>query len=346
MVLVFQKERKRLLMMVPLVVLVVTFWLFDKWRVGNLKEASAYVSTTSIMNKDMVAIFFRNLTMRYTHTVLFIGLFFFPFLIATTISFVKKIKIRDLIFIAPLFALFTWWLRTWFFSFPVGNVFYDCGIGPPLLLDTFILDQNHSHSASGLFAMIINVFGLLGALLLNFCIPAGIIQLVGRFRKKEPVNFVILFLFCFAVIYLLMLSYTDSFFDRYILPPLFAAAILISKADLQNKLFKGFVLIYMSVTVLFSTLATKDYFTWNQTRYDLIAETVKTGVDPLNINGGIEYIAYKYYASPWWGFWTGDITTYYITCGKLRNYSKAGAKAYHRLVPFKMDTIYLYKRWY
>ena len=183
-----------------------------------------------------------------------------------------------------------------------GNIIIESGIGPLTLHDTLIMQANHVPVLSSGFWFAITVFSLLGGTLL---VIAGGIFALRTFRtlwsnELDSNHATSLFLILSALLYLLPLIIA-GLFDRYLLPPipLLAAAFVnlttkearptaLSK---EGRLFSVVSVILLGLLFVYAIGGTRDYLTWNRTRWAMIDDFMRSEhVTVEEIDGGFEFM--------------------------------------------------------
>jgi 4-amino-4-deoxy-L-arabinose transferase-like glycosyltransferase len=346
--LVAEKKRRRQawLFLIPVLISVVTYFVFEKWVVNHLPPGSSYQSAGAV-TKDHMALFltfFENLIPRFSNSMLYIGLFLCPLSVMAALNQVRTRSWGQVLLILIPSAIVAFFALSRIGRFPVGNCFYNCGLGVRSVYDVTVLEINTTHAFSNAFEPLVKFLAAVGAIGLSICVVSGIATTVGRFRKKEPVNKLKLFLVFFSIIYFLILCVSSCFFDRYSLP-LVASALLLC-AGYIKEVRPAIVTIGIFVVAMaaFTFTATRDYFVWNRSRWELINTSIERGTESSQINGGFEYVAFTFYDKPWWGLWIGPDARYKVSCGPLPNHELVKGIGYQRYIPYQKDSLFLYRK--
>lgn len=161
-----------------------------------------------------------------------------------------------------------------------GNIFYNFGLGPPLLYDWHVLGMDFPLRLPGLLMAGLGIWAeLLGLLLL--------LLMVVRIRSHSRLSPFFTFLFILNAAYLLLLG-LYSYHDRYFLLPFASMLIwLLPERPLSFPLRTNLILI--TVTACFSITTTHDYLAWNRSVHQLAGRWAQQGVAPVNIDGGVAY---------------------------------------------------------
>jgi hypothetical protein len=326
---------------IPLMVCIPVFYWFCEWSAGFRPPNSSFV--TSAKGIDPYMLFSKGLD-RFTELFFTIGLFLFPFLLATFIRIAREIKLKDTLWMMVPFLVMLWAVSKGRFSFPNGNIFFASGLGPETLYDTLLLGINKNHVSSKAIEIAVYCLSRAGLLFLMINLSYYTIRFFQNGILKRPEYSFKLFILLLSACYFVLLTASESFFDRYLIPILAVASLFFVTWPEGKKVFKAIMVVYMVITGTFSLLATRDYFAWNKTRYALINEATKGGIPPQEINGGFEYLASQFYSSEWYAMWTSKESPYYICFGKIPGYEVAKYKPYKRSLTFEKDTLFLLKR--
>ncbi|MFC1591570.1 glycosyltransferase family 39 protein [Thermodesulfobacteriota bacterium] len=177
-----------------------------------------------------------------------------------------------------------------------GNVLYNFGLGPQLLVDVYRFDMFRAPALPLWCWFVVTFMGVLGAgsLLLLLAACAWRLAALLFARAEETVRgwgLMLLTAVCGYVVYLMFAPY---YFDRYILP-LFALLLPLLALRLygpvpMRRAGVWATAAFLALLGLFSTAATHDYLEWNRARWRAIRFLVdEVGADPCDVNGGIEY---------------------------------------------------------
>lgn len=337
--------RQAAMILLPVCLSVITYVAFENWIPGHLPEVSAYQSASNL-TKDLSGLFQRaseTFVHRFSQTLFYLGLFIGPFCVsAAYLSLKDRSWVQKLIVLVPALAV-VFFMIPQIMRFPIGNSFYNCGLGLQSLYDVTLLQTNKSHTYSTAFEFLVEFLGALGGISLSVLVIGGVQSFITRLLTKQKIHLFKVFLVLFALAYFLLVCISQSFFDRYTLP-LLLPVLLLCKVNISSKkpvaVIAGAYLFLMSC---FSVLATKDYFNWHEARVVLINKALKEGKPAEEINGGFEYVAETFYGGSWWSRWVGYTTPYKVTCGPLPHHRRVDYVAYRRYVPYQMDTIFLYQ---
>ena len=212
-----------------------------------------------------------------------------------------------------------------FDELPAGNVLNDFYIGPTTLTDVFILGVNNIHytlSEKILFA--IKSISIIGIVMFWFCLVEGFKVL---YKKGDScLQSFNLGVIMYCIIYVAFLLVANSFFERYLLPVLMSAFMLLNITS-RPKIGWGWRLVSSVVFcggfLCYTIFGFHDYLALNKARWaatDWLLNTKKVAAN--KIDGGYEFNGWHNYSeniqnydgSSWW--WAKDVD-YIITQGKL-----------------------------
>jgi 4-amino-4-deoxy-L-arabinose transferase-like glycosyltransferase len=319
------------------------------------------------------ALEFTKTSLKYTVFALpYLGFFIAPFLASIALSghcgrgrnqrrFVSYLSLIVIVtvLLAALYKLYK--------GIPeIGNTLTPTGLGPRLLRDTFILQQNFPVVP----ALTVLWFAGLG---LGLCGGAVVllyaVSCIERIIKQlwQPAYLYSLSLDLLAVAFII--SYTSillfiafgighPLFDRYLLlfiPPLLMI-ILVSEirsgfgsvARWRATASITLICIYAVVSVA----ATHDYLGWNRARWTAARMLLDDGVSPNRIDGGFEFNGWytykpRYYperslsSKSWW--WVVD-DEYVIASGPIKGYREIQRISFTRWLTWSDDAIVILHR--
>ena len=323
-------------------------FLFELWLKQH-DASSAYPFVFSSNGNYRGAVSFIdllfNVSKRWVHYVTILGFILSPLLIASMVHSLQNIKTSYYNFKSLLsLALFGIVLIS-FKNFPIGNYLYDCGFGPDTLYDSYIEGSHHATNSSTILFGVIRVITLLSSFQLMYLIVGFIITLILSIRQKTKSDHFLLVFFISLASYYLFYCYSSALFDRYIfigcIPLLF---ILINETS--NKIHKPTFMVLIFLLAIFSALSTRDYLSFNRSRWESISELKSNNITDSDINGGYEHEGYCFSDSlDWVAKWHNvHPHKYMIAHGNLKNYKPIRYKICQRFIPFKKDSIYVLER--
>ena len=284
-----------------------------------------------------------NLYVRLGLMMLYSGLFLFPVLISDY-KFIWKKLATSSIFSKIMMGIFMLLIIFVFHYFPCGNYLYNMGIGLETTIDVMTIGQNLNHGEFNILYMFLVAISVLGNVML-------IISLFNFKSKTINIKYLIfnspflIFVCSVMVLYLLLITISSSFFDRYSL--CFAVLCLITIIfRAKGKIaFPKTVLVVIVLYSLFSILCVKDYFNYNKTKTSLIEDLeLNQHVLPENINGGFEYMMWHSYSVDRISKWQDEYKPYLISFSPINKYHKVQYSSYQRYIPYKMDTIFVLQK--
>jgi len=262
-----------------------------------------------------------------------------------------------------------------------GNVLDSHGIGPLTLRDVELLALPHVQPLSKSFWFLVTVLSLLGAcgLIYRTCIALNALsssetagenttaekrppwwqRTISNWRSglnNQPEasarTLATFFLLC-GLIYLGPLT-VSGFFDRYLLPAfVFLAAFFLvtakSPAESLPRWQRLTAIIFVTAMTWYAVAGTRDYLTWNRTRWTALAELQRADIPPEKIDGGFEFNGWHLYnpnyhptekKSNWW-----VVDDEYLLCfDEMRGYDKIKEYTYSRWLPPSRGQILVLKR--
>jgi hypothetical protein len=154
-------------------------------------------------------------------------------------------------------------------------------------------------------------------------------------------------LFCLFLMlgYLLLLLVTESYFDRYHLPlivlVIIGTAILFRSFEIRT----GPAVFYLVFFVYASVAGTRDYFQYNDKRWQACVDLQKKGVPLKDINAGFEINCWAEGEDQWWSaFLSLESYAYLIQFQGAPGFQRLRDYPFRRYYPFRQDTLFVYQR--
>lgn len=266
-----------------------------------------------------------------------------------------------------------------------GNILDPRGIGPFTLQDTQLLGLPHVRPLPLSFWFIVTAFTLLGAGVLIFRATEVIRNLfwpdltasapiAGSASELRPAShwrsaiwkwrhifndptegtdrtIALFFLIC-SVIYLSPLVIC-GFFDRYLIPTLVfltSFAVITKMPGKSPRPWQyGIAILLIGGAACYSVAGTRDYLTWNRTRWTALHDLQQANVPPEKIDGGLEFNGWYFYhpnyrplpgQSDWWV--VDD--EYLLSFGEKQGYEKFKEYDYRRWLPPSQGSLFVLKR--
>ena len=265
-----------------------------------------------------------------------VGLFLLPLTISTLrkLAANRKFSAWWLLLLPGAYCVWSAWPM-----FPVGNVFFNLGLGPKLLKDAY-WDINADPKLSGIW--LISLKGMSAA-------GAGLLLLSLRQANKisERQRYLRTFSIGFCIFYLMFVGVSFFVIDRYLFVfvpfVIFVIGVTMERFTVPGK-------IGLAVFMLFSIAATHDYLAWNRARWQAIQTLERQGVRPEQMDGGFEFNG-NYMPSTastrdrnlksWW-FVRDD--EWVVSFGSLWGYDAVSVVPYQRWLPPGLDSITINRR--
>lgn len=240
-----------------------------------------------------------------------------------------------------------------------GNVFYDLGLGPPLLRDTYVLGLHHLPGAPRGFWLAVTVAAVIGTVpLVRSVLAVGLRAAAATTSGSGKLEPAMLCVWIVGVGYLVNTAITTSTpryasFDRYFIFALVPLMMVLAhgRSNPPGKedwpAFGAAILLTLAFGA-FSVGATHDYLAWNRARWNAGRDLLRQGVSSKHINGGFEF-------NGWYGYnpsrplesleslWThGD--EYLISFGPVNGYSEVRRYPYRRWMPWGQGRVVVLRR--
>lgn len=177
-----------------------------------------------------------------------------------------------------------------------GGVMYNCGVGPPTLIDAAVLDIPNLPMPPPIVWPLVTILGILGAAAIIMRLAsrlAGTVQRVRDGKSEDDWALVVPVVAICSLYYILIAP--SYFFDRYILLFLPLVIVLIGKCSPNERYVTSRSTVLLSVVAaagigLFAVVGTHDYFAWNRARWEALHWlTDEQKIPPTSIDGGFEF---------------------------------------------------------
>ncbi len=333
---------------IPLILAGVSLMLYENWLNHHPENPSAYYSAGKSLSivglKTFSHIFYRMGTIGMTA-----GLFLLPLLLLSLHDFRNCWKKENRLALAVTLLFTIPLLRAWT-SIPLGNIFYDFGLGPKLLKDAYILHRNISPNLGVFMLSILRAICLVGGILFYYLLFSRIFYFKKVFKEhSDTVKTMILFFLVLVVLFVATFAIPDFFFDRYILHILFPLIVVLLPTDLKinfgvSNSFAPYALTF--VFFIFGTGLTHDYLSWNRARWQGLDYLVRElHISPHLIDGGFEFNASQQTSAIQNGtsksWWFVDKDDYILTFGPLEGYGTLKMFPFTQYIPFEKKYIYV-----
>jgi hypothetical protein len=286
--------------------------------------------------------FFNNLLTRFNVSWMQVLIFSLPFLAIFLPSLFRSVKRSIVVATVLLCAI----CDIFFLSsatFPHQNVLLNMSIGPDTFYESWTGGIKHTYSAA---------FGKIMTFVKYFFSTSAMVVLalvvIKKINGRISFSFHPVWLFPAVIFmsYLIMLYSAVSFFDRYHLPLISLGMVLFSyiikDISFDYRVFVFIILLFYYVAVA----GTRDYIEMNRTRWKAVNYLRQTKNIPLHtINAGFEVNNWNEGNPGWWvnfdSLWGFD---YLIQYQPEEKFGKMKSFPFRRFFPYRMDTIFIYKR--
>lgn len=283
---------------------------------------------------------------RATDMLLLTGILLIPCAWMLIRSF-KQIKSKYTVVSVLLFCTLILLMLPFGSNFPNGNILNADGIGPKLTRDL----TRHENIKFGMSPVLLLVLKILGCLSVSVLISHWFLNRSGRAMPKTARNQFYLGLELYLILYVVYSIVSDNYFDRYTLPLILATLLLATRRMVfPGKQAIRILVPLLSLILLLSAVAVKDYFSWQHSRWEAIRYLQTIGIDAHHVDGGFEYNAwYKAgkFGKPgkegpsWW--WI-DRDDFLVANGAVAGFRKTKTFSYQHYLPFITDTLFILKK--
>jgi hypothetical protein len=314
------------------------------------------------------------------NALMYLGCFLFPLLVFLLPAGRQLLTAR---WAKAALGLFIIWSVARFVAKPGlmpvhGNVLDPHGIGPLLLQDTQLLNLPHVTPLPKVFWIAVTALSLAGAALLIIFCTGFLINLstqptkpetnvgssgrqpalarwatICRNQLQSTDRTIAIFLLLCALIYTAPLVIA-GFSDRYFIPVMVLLmaflAITTQLASLPVRRWQWSALTFLLLcSAVYAVAGTRDYLTWNRTRWVALADLQRNGVPPQSIDGGFEFNAWYFYDPNYKpsgnksGWWVVD-DEYLLSFGDVPGFTKFKEYDYTRWLPPSQGKVLVLKR--
>ena len=324
--------------------LIFSIVLYTSWEYGlkyqlqledNLKSDS-----TRFLSElwESPLVFLKTMGLRFVKSVTYLGFFCAALLPFIWRHKLKKNQVYGALFLSAVIVVIGHMADK---VFPFGgNIFYNFGLGPELLTDTYTYGLANTPQLPGFVMDVLNVISLFSAFIIA-------LQIRFSWKQWEPNcrSYLVLWA-CLVLLYLPLMSIT-SYYDRYILMPLLLLLPLI--AGLVDGKKHWVKWIPMTAMVLFSIAGTHDYMAWNRAKLTAFTALQEQGISIERIDAGYELTGWHNYGRPApahadTSFWWVTDDEYMLTFGPVSGYDVIQTTSYKRWLWFRTDYIHTLHR--
>ncbi|MHB8811415.1 MAG: hypothetical protein ACYC9M_15605, partial [Desulfobulbaceae bacterium] len=328
---------------------------FEYWLATTGRLPEIYNAQLRALTKPGVLL---NIARNAYIALLYLGWFSLPVLVIVFgyiwLSLKGKTAIRLTLLVATSAVLGLLSLTLWYKIHSLmplsGNIIMAAGVGPFTLRDTHILKAPLVTILPTSFWLVVTALSLLGGALLLVVMGIAAIRLLPTFWPgyMNGNKAVFSFLFLSTAVYMIPILVL-GFFDRYLVPaivPLLAASV--ASLSLEDHAKPGrtgewnlpvVASLLIGLFFVFSICGTRDYLTWNRSRWVALNDLMKgKHVKAEDIDGGFEFNGLHLYhrnyqrtsSKSWW--WVNK-DTYVVAFGAIPGYSVIGEYKYHQWMP-------------
>lgn len=292
--------------------------------------------------------------------LMYTGLFMFPYFLTllTRKSLAEFQKNRWLWLLAVVVVIAIWQLLFDGVSMPVWfNTLSAFGLGPVLLRDVYY--RLYGLPMPDVLRLIMNgvtIVSLFGSVVILYYL-IQIVRYLIRWSANRPQLAIISLLFSFLGIYFFPIG-MHVIFDRYLLPMPVLVLILIYliQANTVPKPTERPLLWLRSLSVglfgvylLFSICATHDYLAWNRVRWQALNNLMQQGIEPTEIDGGLEFNGWHLYKAgyksvPTKSWWWVQNDTYMTSISLLPGYTLFQRHKVNTWLPWGIQEIIIGKK--
>lgn len=306
-----------------------------------------FTSRFNLTDKAFYVFLYDNFKFRYSafllHVLVYsfpLALFFLPDLLSRF-----KLKISALVTILSVIIIYFVFRDE---RFPLGNIFTNMGVGAETFYESLKPGERYAreHTYSEDFAKTCTaVKYIFGALTLITIVLAGInfFKYKGRVILKSPGQ---LFLIILFLAYFIILIVPDGIFDRYTIPLITMALILVSFIPAGVKYYSWPSFFVLLVFFYVSVFGTKDYLVVNTEKWKAYYYLKnEKHIDAAKINAGFEVAGWNDGKHSWWyDFFTLDPYNYLVQYRPQEGFKPVKTIIFRRYFPIKTDSITIYER--
>lgn len=297
--------------------------------IRNTKDLINYLSKAELKNHFIHA----------ADSLLVMGGILFPLTILMFVLFAKHFKWKKdmlyLLFISCIIAALTFLIWEYY---PIGNISGILEVGPKVVKVDYLSPLFGEIRIVNLLLSFISIVLVVFFLLKNKLALSSV-------HKSLP--YLILSI---AIILFVFVSISEAYFDRYNIPMIMFVSLLLVPQEMPvipnpiKVVFSVFIVCLFTLSVL----EVRDYFRWQETRWEALRNLNSKGISANRIDGGFEYNGWNKPIDGWpdngKSWWWVDDDEYVISTQVLKNYSVDSAYVYQKLIPYNVDTIYVLKR--
>jgi len=214
---------RRIILQYILAFVVVTgsFWLYSQWFENSGRASENYRRVSDLLSTSILSLGWSIFT-RTGMILMELGFWLFPLLILLIKVQFQQIKKNLKILLIPVVILIFPMIRM-YVPFPIGNIFYDLGLGPVTTSDVFIYGINSDLFGNPWIFHFVRPLAFAGGIMITTLLSLRILQWFKMHFIKMPKQGdfmtstgIIAAIFALFYIGIIMISFT--YFDRYLIP--------------------------------------------------------------------------------------------------------------------------------
>lgn len=327
---------------------IAVLFIFNAWldSTGNKPMAYRELSEMLKIENALTSIAWQGL-IQVGHWFLELGLWFFPLILIGILNskdlirrYYKQVIVFTILVLPVIIRMSA--------NFPRGNIFYDLGLGPKTLADTFLMGIHHDEKPFLFLTWILKLLAITGGTGMLVLLVIRMTESIKGIRKEiDNEAQISIFALILIIMYFGVLLISFTFFDRYLTALFIPWLILMipkvseSKFFILNRWRSWLVISYLAILLYFGITATHDYLSWNSTRWLSADYLIKQGVDPEKIDGGFEYNGWNKIKMDVYGRWDPGQFNYVITFGGMENLDTLNTFKYQNGLPYETREIYI-----
>jgi hypothetical protein len=297
--------------------------------------------------------FAKSMGLRQIKNIVYLGLFSIPLLPWLRV----KLPRREWWILAGLSAGFVVLAHLAGKPFPFGgNIFYNWGLGPELLVDTYTLGLANTPQMPQWILDVLHFLATATMLIIGRSLWLRWGALTERDRAYWRLWLAV------ALCYFPLMAIT-SYYDRYVLFPLWLwwpavlSLAVVVKGDLElnppsrvSSLRRlGLAVVPVVIYLYFSLAATHDYLAWNRAKWQAFQQLQAQGVGIEQMDAGYELNGWynygqKRYEDDQHSFWWVTDDTYLLTFGPVAGYHQIGEVSFQRWLWWRTDSIHILQK--
>lgn len=244
----------------------------------------------SLMGKLNFGFIFNQINDRGGVHLFYWSIFLVPLIAISDISF-KRTK-RDIVLLAGVVLISIYFFIHSWNLIPIGNLIYGKSFGPHTLVDIQKGFSPAEHLSRSSWSVIIGI-GLLASVLFLYSAGKKVLSISEKWKRFTDLQMWKLGVLLMFFSYSLFILIDHHKFDRYFFPVYALLMLLIASRNKEATPKKGqkiIGIVTLFIIAIYSLIATKDYHSWQQARWEALDELVsEKNISPFLIDGGFEF---------------------------------------------------------